>query len=155
MIYRKIPSLYILCMPSVIRLTQSHFDRTFFSLGYENSYHSETQRTRRFHSSVPTSFVRFTSLCHLFAAFSAVSPHMGAQGWPFKNADPSWEDADNDPEHPNFQHVKDLYLLADPNYGGRYVYSPSICHCLLNRNQIYSPGAVGQEAQHCCQQRKL
>lgn len=80
---------------------------------------------------------------------------MGAQGWPFKNADPSWEDADNDPEHPNFQHVKDLYLLADPNYGGRYVYSPSICHCLLNRNQIYSPGAVGQEAQHCCQQRKL
>ncbi|KAG1826633.1 glutathione S-transferase [Suillus variegatus] len=55
-----------------------------------------------------------------FIPFSAVSPHMGAQGWPFKNADPSWEDADNDPEHPNFQHVKDLYLLADPNYGGRF-----------------------------------
>ncbi|KAG2361831.1 glutathione S-transferase [Suillus spraguei] len=55
-----------------------------------------------------------------FIPFSAVSPHMGAEGWPFKNADPSWADADNDPEHPHFQHVKDLYFLADPNYGGRF-----------------------------------
>jgi len=49
---------------------------------------------------------------------------MGAQGWPFKNADPTWADADNDTLHPTFQHVKDLYFFADPNYGGRYVYFP-------------------------------
>lgn len=55
-----------------------------------------------------------------FIAVSTVSPHMGAQGWPFKNADPSWADADDDTEHPNFQHLKELYFLADPNYGGRF-----------------------------------
>jgi putative glutathione S-transferase len=55
-----------------------------------------------------------------FISFTVVSPHMGAHGWPFKNADPSWADADNDPEHPNFQHVKDLYFHADPNYSGRF-----------------------------------
>lgn len=80
---------------------------------------------------------------------------MGAQGWAFKNADPSWADADDDTEHPNFQHVKELYFLADPNYGGRHVYSPRLCHYLLNRDQVYGSGAVGQEARHHCQQRKL
>jgi putative glutathione S-transferase len=46
---------------------------------------------------------------------------MGQNGWPFKNADPSWQDADDDSEHPNLKHIKDLYFLADQNYGGRYV----------------------------------
>ncbi|KAG1767762.1 glutathione S-transferase [Suillus occidentalis] len=55
-----------------------------------------------------------------FIAVSVVSPHMGAQGWAFKSADPSWADADDDTEHPNFQHVKELYFLADQNYGGRF-----------------------------------
>jgi putative glutathione S-transferase len=55
-----------------------------------------------------------------FIPVSTVSPHMGAQGWPFKNADPTWADADNDTLHPTFQHVKDLYFFADPNYGGRF-----------------------------------
>ncbi|KAJ8586796.1 hypothetical protein M405DRAFT_743032 [Rhizopogon salebrosus TDB-379] len=49
-----------------------------------------------------------------------VSPHMGQNGWPFKNADPSWQDADDDSEHPNLKHIKDLYFLADQNYGGRF-----------------------------------
>ncbi|KAG1764062.1 hypothetical protein EV702DRAFT_1205173 [Suillus placidus] len=77
-----------------------------------------------------------------FIAVSVVSPHMGVQGWAFKNADPSWADADDDTEHPNFQHIKELYFLADPNYGERHVYSPL----------VFGPGAVGQGARHHCQQ---
>jgi putative glutathione S-transferase len=46
---------------------------------------------------------------------------MGKHGWPFKNADPDWQDADDDTEYPNFHHVKDIYLFADQNYGGKYV----------------------------------
>lgn len=46
---------------------------------------------------------------------------MGQHGWPFKNADPSWPDADDDSEHPNFKHIKDLYFLADRYYTGRHV----------------------------------
>ncbi|KAG1760479.1 hypothetical protein EDD22DRAFT_781106, partial [Suillus occidentalis] len=59
-----------------------------------------------------------------FITVSVVSPHMGAQGWAFKNTDPRWADADDDTEHQNFRHIKELYFLADPNYGGRHVYSP-------------------------------
>jgi len=50
---------------------------------------------------------------------------MGQNGWPFKNADPSWEDADNDSEHPNLQHIKDLYFIANQNYTGRHVSASS------------------------------
>jgi len=55
-----------------------------------------------------------------FIPVTVVSPHMGQHGWPFKNADPSWQDADDDIAHPNLQHIKDLYFLADQNYGGRF-----------------------------------
>jgi len=61
------------------------------------------------------------TLQYFIVAVTVVSPHMGKHGWPFKNADPSWKDADDDAEHPNFQYIKDLYFLADQNYGGRYL----------------------------------
>jgi len=43
---------------------------------------------------------------------------MGTDGWPFASADP-FPDADADPLYQS-QHVKDLYLRADPNYAGRF-----------------------------------
>ena len=49
---------------------------------------------------------------------TVVSPRMGSNGWPFASAD-AFPDADNDPLYQS-QHVKDLYLKADPNYGGRF-----------------------------------
>lgn len=49
---------------------------------------------------------------------TVVSPRMGEQGWPFASVDP-FPAADADPLH-NSQHIKDLYLKADPNYGGRF-----------------------------------
>ncbi|KAJ8592373.1 hypothetical protein M405DRAFT_763613 [Rhizopogon salebrosus TDB-379] len=55
-----------------------------------------------------------------FIPVTVVSPHMGKHGWPFKNADPDWQDADDDTEYPNFHHVKDIYLFADQNYGGNF-----------------------------------
>lgn len=42
---------------------------------------------------------------------------MGENGWPFASAD-AYPEADVDPLY-NYQHVKDLYLKADSNYGGR------------------------------------
>ena len=44
---------------------------------------------------------------------------MGANGWPFANVDP-FPAAGVDPVI-HAEHVKDLYLKADPNYDGRYV----------------------------------
>ncbi|KAH0581306.1 hypothetical protein H2248_012402 [Termitomyces sp. 'cryptogamus'] len=49
---------------------------------------------------------------------TVVSPRMGAQGWPFANVD-SFPDTDVDPLY-NAEHVKDLYLKADPEYRGRF-----------------------------------
>jgi putative glutathione S-transferase len=43
---------------------------------------------------------------------------MGTDGWPFASADP-FPGADADPLYES-QHVKDLYLRADPNYSGRF-----------------------------------
>lgn len=54
-----------------------------------------------------------------YPAVSVVSPHMGANGWPFANVD-KFADADVDPLY-NSEHVRDLYFKADPNYSGRYV----------------------------------
>ncbi len=42
---------------------------------------------------------------------------MGSQGWPFANVD-NFEASDEDPLYKS-EHVKDLYLKADPDYGGR------------------------------------
>jgi putative glutathione S-transferase len=47
-----------------------------------------------------------------------VSPRMGNQGWPFAQVDP-FPAADEDPLYKS-EHVKDLYLKADPNYSGRF-----------------------------------
>ncbi|KAF8182064.1 glutathione S-transferase [Pholiota molesta] len=49
---------------------------------------------------------------------SVVSPHMGANGWPFASVD-SFPGATIDPLYQS-EHMKDLYFKADPNYGGRF-----------------------------------
>lgn len=51
-------------------------------------------------------------------AFTVVSPKMGTDGWPFASVDP-FPGADPDPLY-QAQHVKDLYLRADPEYSGRF-----------------------------------
>jgi len=51
-------------------------------------------------------------------AVSTVSPRMGSDGWPFSNVD-EFPGATTDPVN-NSNHVKDLYLKADPDYGGRF-----------------------------------
>ena len=52
-------------------------------------------------------------------AVTVVSPRMGPLGWPFAQIDP-FPGADEDPLY-HSEHVKDLYLKANPNYGGRSV----------------------------------
>jgi len=47
-----------------------------------------------------------------------VSPRMGPNGWPFASVD-QFPGTDFDPLYQS-EHVKDLYLKADPNYGGRF-----------------------------------
>ncbi|RDB28046.1 Glutathione S-transferase omega-like 2 [Hypsizygus marmoreus] len=49
---------------------------------------------------------------------TVVSPHMGTHGWPFASVD-KFPGADVDPLY-NSDHVRDLYLKADPDYGGRF-----------------------------------
>jgi len=49
---------------------------------------------------------------------TVVSPRMGPHGWPFASVD-AYPDADADPLY-QAEHVKDLYLRADPDYAGRY-----------------------------------
>ncbi|KAG9311925.1 glutathione S-transferase [Chiua virens] len=51
-------------------------------------------------------------------SFTVVSPHLGESGWPFANVDP-FPGAERDPLY-DARYLKDLYLKADPNYGGRY-----------------------------------
>lgn len=50
-------------------------------------------------------------------AVSVVSPRMGIHGWPFSNVD-DYPGATTDPIN-QAGHVKDFYLKADPDYGGR------------------------------------
>lgn len=52
-------------------------------------------------------------------AVTIVSPLMGTQGWPFAPVD-NFPGTESDPLYGS-QHVKDLYLRADPDYGGRLV----------------------------------
>ena len=64
----------------------------------------------------------FLKLTNSVTAVTVVSPRMGTHGWPFANADP-FPGADSDPIYQS-EHVKDLYLKAERNYGGRYVMRP-------------------------------
>ncbi|KAF8635425.1 hypothetical protein AX15_000414 [Amanita polypyramis BW_CC] len=49
---------------------------------------------------------------------TVVSPRMGPDGWAFKNVD-DFPAADVDPLYQS-EHIKDLYLRADPGYEGRF-----------------------------------
>ncbi|KDR80201.1 hypothetical protein GALMADRAFT_62390 [Galerina marginata CBS 339.88] len=49
---------------------------------------------------------------------TVVSPRMGPHGWPFAQVDP-FPAAGEDPIYKS-EHVKDLYIKADPTYGGRF-----------------------------------
>jgi len=49
---------------------------------------------------------------------TVVSPRMGSLGWPFAQVD-SFPGADEDPLY-HSEHVRDLYLKANPDYGGRF-----------------------------------
>jgi putative glutathione S-transferase len=51
-------------------------------------------------------------------AFTAVSPRMGTDGWPFASAD-DFPATDKDPLYDS-KHVKDLYLRTAPKYDGRF-----------------------------------
>ncbi|KAI0050359.1 glutathione S-transferase [Auriscalpium vulgare] len=53
-----------------------------------------------------------------FIGVTVVSPHMGQHGWPFASVD-AFPDANEDPLY-GAEHVKDLYLRADPDYAGRF-----------------------------------
>ena len=83
---------------------------------------------------------------------------MGAHGWPFASID-SFPAADADPLYGS-EHVKDLYLKADPNYGGRLVIDqlrrllsyPSIQSF---PPQVHCSRAVGQEECDDREQREL
>lgn len=55
---------------------------------------------------------------HVLSAVSAVSPHMGQDGWPFADVDP-FPGADIDTLN-GAKHVRDLYLKVQPDYDGRY-----------------------------------
>jgi len=50
--------------------------------------------------------------------FTVVSPRMGSNGWPFANVDP-FPAAGVDPNNKS-EHMKDIYLKADPNFEGRF-----------------------------------
>jgi putative glutathione S-transferase len=53
-------------------------------------------------------------------AVTVVSPRMGQHGWSFAQVDP-FPGADEDPLY-HSEHVKDLYIKANPDYGGRSVF---------------------------------
>jgi glutathionyl-hydroquinone reductase len=81
-------------------------------------------------------------------AVTVVSPRMGSQGWPFAQVDP-FPGADEDPLF-HSEHVKDLYIKANPDYGGR-----SVSRCkdtadlqIYPHAQVHRPIIVGQEIAH-------
>lgn len=57
-------------------------------------------------------------------AVTVVSPRMGESGWPFANVD-EFPAAEVDPLYGS-EHVKDLYLKAEPTYAGRFVRFPML-----------------------------
>ena len=54
-----------------------------------------------------------------YPAVTVVSPRMGEHGWPFANVD-AYPAAEVDPLYGS-EHIKDLYLKAEPTYSGRFV----------------------------------
>ena len=76
---------------------------------------SVRHRARSFIKGRSDCFFPFTA----HAAVTVVSPRMGDHGWPFANVD-KFPDADVDPLYGS-EHVKDLYLKAEPSYTGRSV----------------------------------
>jgi len=52
-------------------------------------------------------------------AVTVVSPRMGDRGWPFASVD-EFPAAEIDPLYGS-EHVKDLYIRAEPSYSGRSV----------------------------------
>lgn len=61
---------------------------------------------------------------------------MGSQGWPFAQVD-SFPGVDEDPLY-HSEHVKDLYIKADPNYGGR-----SVLNLKISLDLEINPHAAG------------
>ena len=57
------------------------------------------------------------TLLLLYPAVTVVSPRMGERGWPFASVD-KFPAADIDPLYGS-EHVKDLYIKAEPSYAGR------------------------------------
>lgn len=92
------------------------------SLGHTHAYHAQTQGIGGHHPYVfpaPLAPIRHPTHSTTSSAVAVVSPRMGDDGWPFAVAD-EFPGADKDP-HYNSQHVKDLYLRADPDFSGRCV----------------------------------
>ena len=65
-------------------------------------------------------------------AVTVVSPRMGSNGWPFAQVDP-FLGADEDPLY-HSEHVKDLYIKANPDYGGRSVLRSKMFLILENKS---------------------
>jgi hypothetical protein len=88
-------------------------------LGHKNSHCQETEGLGINHSYVINSVSWSFEITLRILAVTVVSPRMGSHGWPFAKVDP-FPGADEDPLF-HSEHVKDLYIKANPNYGGRSV----------------------------------
>ena len=76
-------------------------------------------------------------------AVTAVSPGVSPHGWPFAQIDP-FPGADEDLYHSEY--LKDLYLKANPNYGGR-----SVLRCRNTADFQLNPHAqVQRSPSHYC-----
>jgi hypothetical protein len=80
-------------------------------------------------------------------AATIVSPRMGIkdQGWPFASID-DYPGAEVDPLY-NSEHIKDLYLKADPDYSARFVErrSSDLVDVIAGVSyQVQCSGLVGQ-----------
>ena len=100
-------------------------------------------------------FYQFGTYLTVFSATRVVSPRMGKLGWPFASVDP-YPGADVD-DFNHVEHIKDLYLKADPDYPGRYTSNPHLWVAQIDQPvpQILSSCPVGQSDLHSCQQRKF
>ena len=80
-------------------------------------------------------------------AVTTVSPRMGPHGWSFAQVDP-FPGADEDPLY-HSEHLKDLYIKANPDYGGRSVLRCKNTDLQINPHaQVHRPIIVGQEIAH-------
>ena len=100
-------------------------------------------------------FLELEITLHILAV-TVVSPRMGSHGWPFAQVD-SFPGADEDPIL-HSEHVKDLYMKANPNYGGRSVLIVKKILLILNKSstpQVHCSIIVGQEIAHDREQWEL